>query len=118
LINTFPGVIFRCEAQAPWRPLFISEAMSQVSGWAPEIFIQRERSFVDLIATEDLPIFKKALTSAAKTKKSQVVEYRIVDRFGQTRWLMQSLRYSIDPESKIAWLDGTMIDITTSKKAA
>lgn len=118
LINTFPGVIFRCEAQAPWRPLFISEAMSQVSGWAPEIFIQRERSFVDLIATEDLPIFKKALRSAAKTKKSQVVEYRIVDRFGKTRWLMQSLRYSIDPESKIAWLDGTMIDITTSKKAA
>lgn len=115
LIKTFPGVIFRCEARSPWRPLFISEAMTQISGWAPEQFIQRKQRFSTLIVPEDVEPFRDCLARAVKSKKDQFIEFRLIDRFGQERAMLQCVRYVRDPISRHTWIDGTMMDITPLK---
>lgn len=89
--------------------------MTQISGWAPEQFIQRKQRFSTLVVPEDVEPFRDCLARAVKSKKDQFIEFRLIDRFGQERAMLQCVRYVRDPISRHTWIDGTMMDITPLK---
>jgi two-component system sensor histidine kinase/response regulator len=116
LIGNIPGVAFRCEAQAPWKTLFISDAITTLSGWAPELFTQLQLNLEDITHPEDAVRVKLAIQHSLATGEPYTIEFRIMDRTQQERWVSQSACVVKDPDTQTAWIDGVIIDITETKK--
>lgn len=116
LISNIPGVAFRCEAKAPWKTLFISDAITTLSGWTPELFTQLQLSLEDICHPDDADRVKQAILHSLETGEPYTIEFRIIDRDNFERWVSQSACVVKDPDAQTAWIDGVIIDITETKK--
>ncbi len=115
LIANIPGVAFRAHAVAPWSTIFISEAISPLSGWAVEDFHSGAMNLGNLVHPEDIQRVIDAIAPALANKTSYVVEYRIIRRDGSERWVSESASGVYDEAGTLTWIDGVIIDITDSK---
>lgn len=115
LIANIPGVAFRAKADSPWPIIFISDAISALSGWDVQKFYAGEINLGNLIHPEDAERVINTLKPALQQKKSYVVEYRIIRRDGTERWVSESASGVYDDTGELIWIDGVIIDITDSK---
>jgi len=115
LIANMPGVAFRSQATAPWAVIFISDAITQLSGWESEKFFAQEISLGDIVHPDDMDRISQELTPALENKSSYIVEYRIIHRDKSERWVSESASGVYDEQGNVVWIDGVIIDITESK---
>lgn len=116
LISNIPGVAFRCEAIAPWKTLFISDAIETLSGWSPEMYTDQQLSLADITHPEDVQEVQAAIKQSCETGEPYIIEFRLIDRYQKEHWVSQSACVVRDPETQHAWIDGVIIDITETKK--
>ncbi|PUA28485.1 MAG: hypothetical protein B0W54_18760 [Cellvibrio sp. 79] len=115
LIGNIPGVAFRSQAVQPWSVIFISDAISALSGWETEKFFSGEINLGDIVHPDDVDRVALELAPALENKKSYVVEYRIIRRDKTERWVSESASGVYDEQGNLNWIDGVIIDITESK---
>ncbi|HEY8939566.1 MAG TPA: PAS domain S-box protein [Cellvibrio sp.] len=115
LIDNIPGVAFRCQANAPWAAIFISDAITALSGWETEKFYAGEINLGDLVHPDDADRVAQELAPAMINKTSYVIEYRIIRRDKTERWVSESASGVYDDDGNLHWIDGVIMDITESK---
>jgi PAS domain S-box-containing protein len=117
LVDTIPGTVFRCRIDADWTMLFLSPEVERLTGYPASDFLDnRQRSFASVIHPEDAARVAQEIDSALATGDNYDIEYRIVRRDGDLRWVVEKgARY--EQEGDTSTLVGTLLDISGRKRA-
>lgn len=113
LISNIPGIAYRCLTDKEWPMVFISEAVENITGYNASEFTlpNPKRSFADLYHPED----RERIYAEVAEQGSFALEYRIIRKDGQVRWLFEHGNLVQGEESSEFWLDGFIMDITDRK---
>ncbi|RVT83856.1 response regulator [Inhella crocodyli] len=119
MVQNLPGVVFRSEAQPPWRLDFLSPAVQDLSGYPAADFLgdSAPRRLVDLIHPDDAPAWQATLRSGLATQQGFGHELRVVHRDGSARWALFRCMPTADETGQARHLDGMLFDIHERKQA-
>ncbi len=117
LMENIPGVIYRCLNDADWTMEYISAGIRDLSGYDSTDFIHNNvRSYASIIYPDDREKVVLTIQQAVRKRLPFSLEYRIVDRGGQTRWVYEKGQGIFDERRQLQWLDGAIFDITALKE--
>ncbi|MEQ9569388.1 MAG: PAS domain-containing protein, partial [Longimicrobiales bacterium] len=108
VLGALPGVVYRCRNDADWTMLGITDSVEELTGYAPvELIDNVACSYGDLIHPEDREKVWATVQSGVADGRSFRVVYRLVDRAGRERWVLEQGRALGDGE-----LAGYIQDVT------
>lgn len=118
LVQNIPGITYRCLNDEQWTMLFVSEQIVEVTGYNAEGFVNNSRlSYADIIFVEDQQQVRQQIEDALQYGLSWSIEYRVVTKKGQVRWVLEQGKGVVGQLGGIAYLEGFIMDITASKDA-
>ncbi|HSC79816.1 MAG TPA: PAS domain-containing sensor histidine kinase [Chitinolyticbacter sp.] len=116
LIDQLPGAVFRCRADSQWTMLYLSPAITTLTGLPPEALIQnRDLSFADLIHPDDRSRVAHEIRYALVGEEPYEIEYRLLPPGGQVRWIAERGRSVHLGQARL--IDGMLLDIGARKAA-
>lgn len=95
---------------------YMSPQVVDLLGWSVEHWLSDPRHFIDAIHPDDRDRFLE-LAAEHVSGKPFSLEYRLVDRLGRTRWVLDEAVVERDAEGKPVRSRGFMLDITARKEA-
>jgi len=116
LIANSPGVTFRCNIDAMWSMVLVSEAMETLSGWPTKEFLAGRIHCGDLVHLDDRDRVNSAIHAAIAADQPYVIEYRLMRRDGGQRWVSETGRGVRDAQGQAQWIDGVIVDIEEAKR--
>ncbi|MBF0193911.1 MAG: PAS domain S-box protein [Magnetococcales bacterium] len=117
LVDNVPGVVYRCAIDSKWTMFFISNAISDLSGYPAEDFIDNNtRCYSSIIHPEDLKHVGFVIDKAIQNHKAFELEYRIIHANGETRWVYERGCIGQYQDGEPEFLDGVIVDNTERKK--
>ena len=87
LIEHLPGAIYRCELDLPRRVIYLSDQVEELTGYPADAFMADRIKWTELIHSEDRDAVEAKLAADLASTGRFSVEYRIVHRSGEIRWL-------------------------------
>lgn len=118
LMGNLPGIAYRCHFHKDWRMEFVSDGCKTLTGYSVEELVgEGALSFGDMIHRDDREMVWNAVKNGMGTKGYFEVEYRIITKDGQIKWVWdRGVEFSpVGIESRM--LEGFMADITDRKLA-
>jgi PAS domain S-box-containing protein len=117
LIDNIPGAVYRCEVAPPWRVLYISAGIENISGHPPVEFLSGRATLGGIILPEDLDAVAAECREGIAAGRPFDLEYRIRHTDGSLRWIQERGRAVYDSDGRPRLLDGVMFDITSRIRA-
>jgi PAS domain S-box-containing protein len=118
LMANLPGLAYRCINAPGWPFEFVSGGILALSGYTPEeITFGGMVAYGDLIHPDDRQRVWDAVQDAVARNESFDVEYRIITKDGQEKWVFDRGRLVPVPHGGSAVLEGFVMDITVRKRA-
>lgn len=118
LISNLPGMAFRCKNDGRWTMEFVSDGCLLISGFeATEIVGNSDISFVDLIHAEDKQYVWDTVQIALKSHRSYVLNYRLVHRNGNIKWIYEQGKGVYSSSGKLVAIEGFITDVSRQKQA-
>jgi diguanylate cyclase (GGDEF)-like protein/PAS domain S-box-containing protein len=114
LIDNVPGAVFRCEIDPPYRDVFMSDAIEDLTGHPADAFVHA-RELYDLIVPEHRDRIDAEIVRHAALGQPYLIEYQIQHRDGSRRWVEERGQAIEDEDGIPRWLDGVMMDLTVRK---
>lgn len=113
LISNIPGIAYRCLNQKGWPMVYISDAVERITGYPAEDFTlpNPKRSFSDLYHPDD----KDKINLLDTYQESFALEYRIITKSGEVKWMYEHGNMVEDNINDEPWLDGFIMDISDRK---
>ncbi|HEY4485854.1 MAG TPA: PAS domain-containing protein, partial [Nitrospiria bacterium] len=88
IIRNSPGAVYRCGYAPHWTIDYISDAITEISGYPASDFIHdRVRSYVSMIHPDDWPRVEAEAARCLEAKAPYEVEYRIFRADASVRWV-------------------------------
>ena len=115
LIGNLPGVTFRCSPGGDWPVLFISDAIEPLTGWKASDFAAQRISMGALIHPDDADRVRHEVEQALEHHLPYRVDFRLLRRDGEMRWVSESGRGVRSPSGQLKWIDGVILDNTLIK---
>ncbi|HEY9191583.1 MAG TPA: PAS domain S-box protein, partial [Methyloversatilis sp.] len=114
LISNIPGIAYRCLMDEHWTMLFVSDAVQDLTGYAPDEFLGEAASInlAEITFPEDEIRNWEEVRASVRERRPFVIEYRITHRDGSTRWMWENGCAVFDENGAVAWIDGVILDIT------
>ena len=118
LATTVPGVVYQrvISPQGDIRYTFISDAVKELFGVAPEEVLSDPHALFDCFDPSYRANFQQRLANAAQELKMWDVEATIIARDGQRKYTHAIARPSRLPDGSVVW-DGVILDATRIKEA-
>ncbi|HEY3384167.1 MAG TPA: PAS domain-containing protein [Vicinamibacterales bacterium] len=117
LAANIPGVVYRCEAQPPYRLQYISEGVQNLIGRPASAFTSGRSNWDAITIPDDRDIVNRTLETAASAGTPFELEYRVLHADGSLRWIHEKGQAGRGPQGEVTWLDGVVIDVTGRKRA-
>jgi two-component system sensor histidine kinase EvgS len=118
VVMNISGAVYRCASDADFTCLYVSENFEEFSGYTPAEFTQNsQRSLASIIHPYDKERVQNEMRSGLDDSDSYECEYRIITKYGSTRWVFDRGRGIYGDDGHLKYLDGVMIDINTRKQA-
>lgn len=113
-IQNIPGVVYRCLVDEYWTTVFMSDSIQNLSGYPAGDFLEpnRKRTFSEIIHPEDRIHVSNIIQNAIDTSDTFVLNYRIIQKSGEIRWVLEYGGLVFDEEKKVKFLDGVILDNT------
>ena len=115
LITNIPGITFRCLPFSRGQMLFVSDAVTQLTGWPASEFIAG-RSFAELIHPADREYVHAQTDHHVRQRRAYSLEYRIRHRDGGLHWVSESASAIYADDGQPEWIDGVIMDITERRQ--
>lgn len=115
LVGNIPGVTFRCRYDASRSMLFVSDAVEALTGWQARDFIGGNVHYANILPPSDAEYMRSEVGSALERQLPYRIDYRLIRRDGQMRWISEIGRGIYDTHGEVQWIDGVMLDITDIK---
>ena len=118
LVANIPGAVYRCDRDSDWTMHFLSDVVTDISGYPASDFIgSRVRTFASIIHPDDRDMVWNAIEESITNGDSFMLEYRITDIKGHELWVYEHGVGINGENGKIQYLDGVIYDITERKLA-
>jgi PAS domain S-box-containing protein len=113
-ISNIPGIAYRCLNEPDWPMVFISDAVSEITGYAADDFIlpNPRITFGSLCHPDDL----KRVATEVTDQNTFNIEYRIINKKGEVRWVTEHGVHVLDADGNTIYLDGFISDITARRE--
>jgi PAS domain S-box-containing protein len=117
LVANLSGIVYRCACKPEWKMEFLGGAVTEMTGYASEDFINNQtRSWVSIIHPEDREMVERIVHEGLICREPFILEYRIIDAQGNIRWFYEKGQAVFNRESELLWLDGAIFDISDRKQ--
>jgi diguanylate cyclase (GGDEF)-like protein/PAS domain S-box-containing protein len=117
LIDSLPGLVYRCSMDAPWPFSFLSEGAAALTGYTTAEFIEQTITWGDIVHPDDFELVDNAITFSIEGRSLYSIVYRIITRSGEIRWVIDRGKAIFDAAGKGNFLEGIIDDITIQKEA-
>ena len=117
LVENTPGIVYRCEANRPWRVQYVSHGIEALSGIAEERFLSGEYGLAHLIHPDELETVAAAFERALEARAPYNLTYRLNGRRDGSQWVNERGRAYVDAQGRVVWLDGIILDVSEQKLA-
>ncbi len=118
LMANLPGMAYRCANTRDWPMDFVSEGCLALTGYrANELMGRDRRLYGDLIHPDDRQMVWDCVQDAVSRGGRFVVEYRLIDKKEQTRWVWEQGQAVGTDRDRALILEGFITDITDRKRA-
>ena len=115
ILSSLPGTVYRCRHDDKRTLHYVSERISDLTGYSAEELIDKQNASLDaLVLPEDLPQLA-GISDALSSKRPYEIFYRLRHKDGATIWIQDKGSLSYDSKRGTQWLDGFMWDITDRK---
>lgn len=120
LVMNIPGVTVRRLCSDPdGPPAYMSDSIEELCGYSAEDFYAGDAKRSGLIHPEDLASVNKAIDEAVRQSGRWELEYRVLHRHGDIRWVQERGRsLSVAGRNEPTYLDAILLDITSRKEVA
>lgn len=113
LLSNLPGMAYRCRLDEHWTMEYVSEGCEELTGYAPEgLVANRDLAYEDLIHPEDREQVRMGIEEALECGEPFRIEYRLLTRAGEEKWVWEQGRAVEVPGSKETMLEGLIIDVS------
>lgn len=117
LVDHIPGVVYRRAYDADWTIDFISDVIEEMIGYPAADFLHNQvRTFTSVIAPEDRAKVERVVAECVALRKPYVIEYRLVGKDGNIRWVYEKGQGVFAADSSLLCLDGVLFDTTDYRK--
>ena len=113
LLNQLPGLYCRyfVEDEA-WLIHYLSERCNDILGYSfDELEHKDSINWVLQEDRESLTLKRKSIQDSNKT----TVEYRIVNKLGEVKWVKETYQAILDDEQKLAYIEGYIEEINDNR---
>jgi PAS domain S-box-containing protein len=118
LLGQLPGMAFRSTVQdGQVTPVYISRGALGLTGHSARDFLEKHIRLPDIIHPDDRDRARTAINNAVRKRRSYEIEYRIVDRTGRVKWVLDRGQGLYNEEGRLLFVEGLAIDITQRKDA-
>jgi len=113
--QNFQGIAYR--AQEDWTPVFLHGAVEKITGYSEADFLNLSPRWREIVYPADRDGLI-ALEQSLQTTPfhSTALEYRIIRKNGQIRWVQEIAHNVCDEEGNILFIQGAIYDITERKR--
>ncbi|HXF91671.1 MAG TPA: PAS domain S-box protein [Nitrospiraceae bacterium] len=117
LVSNIPGAVYRCACDPHWTMEFLSDGIQDLCGYPASDFLgNRVRSYASIIHPEDRTMVEQQVHEAVAQRRAYVIEYRLLHRNGDVRWVYEKGQGVFGEDGRTRWLDGVIVDITDRKR--
>ncbi len=117
LLRQMPGMAYRLDNHTPRKATFISRGSIEIIGHTPHDLTAGTVCYDDLIFAEDRDARHKAVANAITRQGAYESEYRLLDKNGATKWVLDRGQGIYTTEGELLFIEGLAIDITRRKEA-
>jgi len=113
-----PGFAYRCLNDKNWTMNYISNGCEDVTGYLPDDFINNNNiAFNDIIDADYHEKIENLLHTILKNKSTFEVEYPIITKNKETKWLWERGCGIYSDKGDLLFLEGFITDVTERKQA-
>lgn len=118
LVENLPGAVFRCEnIDGQWFAEYVSDGFEGLCGFPAADFLPpRSRTLLSVLHPDDLARVIQVRDLRPSGLDKFEVDFRIVTKSGETRWVHSRCRIRTDAQGYERYLDGLIIDVTEQKR--
>lgn len=115
LMANVPGMVYRRRSNADWTLRFVSSGCLGLTGYtADDLIDDRAVSYASLVHPEDRERIQARTHKGSQDNQSFTLEYRILHRNGQPRWVWEQGRVVHTEDGP--HLEGIIVNITDRKR--
>jgi diguanylate cyclase (GGDEF)-like protein/PAS domain S-box-containing protein len=117
LVNSLPGVAFTAHADREWSMRFVSIGCQQLTGYSAADLTAADSpvNYSRLTHPDDHQRVLDTITKAIDQGQPYGVEYRLVHRSGEIRWVWEKGQAALDSSGQLHGLEGFITDISELK---
>ncbi len=118
LVSNLPGLVYHCLNDEQYTMKFISKGCRDITGYDPEDFIDnKNKAFADVIFPGDMEKIREAWGNSLNNRENFELEYRIIDKNENIRWVWERGQGIFDDDGKVIALEGFITDVTAKRLA-
>jgi len=117
LLGQLPGMAFRFANDGNLTPVYVSRGAAGLTGHTARDFLEKQITLEEVIHPDDRKLVRAAVAAAVKKHRSFEIEYRLIDRAGREKWVLERGRGVHDETGALLFIEGLAIDITQRKDA-
>ncbi|MGV7222211.1 MAG: PAS domain S-box protein [Nitrospinales bacterium] len=112
LISNLPGMVYRCHNDRDWTFEYASDACENLTGYKASYFVNRTKSFTEVIHPDDRDYVWNTIQQALKNRDPFQLKYRIRDASGKEKIVSEKGRGIHSESGELLALEGFITDIT------
>jgi len=116
LAENVPGAIYLCRNDETFSMIYLNDKIESITGYSAATFISGTINFVKLYHPADRDRIFAAVDQALTEKKSFNLEYRLLHKSGEWRWIEET-GIGVYNNDSLVLLEGFISDITERKQA-
>jgi PAS domain S-box-containing protein len=117
LLGQLPGMAFRFANDGNLTPVYVSRGAAGLTGHTARDFLEKQITLEEIIHPDDRKLVRASVAAAVKKHRSFEIEYRLIDRAGREKWVLERGRGVHDETGALLFIEGLAIDITQRKDA-
>ncbi len=117
LFKNLPGMAYRRANEPDWPMEFVSEGCSALSGFSRNDFYEGRKVWLDLVHPGDRERVADEVRRATDAGDAFELEYRIVHKSGDERWVWERGRSVTSAAGESPHLEGFISDISEQRSA-
>ncbi|MFH1496872.1 MAG: response regulator [Verrucomicrobiota bacterium] len=117
ILGQIPGMVYRADWGENPRHRFVSTGCRDLTGYAPEDILNGGINYLDLVHAEDRDRLVAAVDEALRARRFYEIEYRLHDRHGDVRWVLDRGTGVFDADQRLLFIEGLAININDRREA-
>lgn len=118
IIANLVGAAYRCMPDDKWTMVFISTQIEDITGYKVSDFIHNKNiGYKDILHPDDKEWTVSYINDNVNKGKEFELEYRIINKKGETVWIHETGRGVFDSNGKLSFLEGIITNINDKKQA-